>query len=296
MSAEAGKWPGAFMAAALLILAGAALFTSGGDVDLSTALDLWRPGPELRREIFDLAGQRAAYLPPDDPEFLSLAAAYSRALEERYGQGSHQALGEAEARFREQAAAFIRTRGPQAYAAAGQLLAWEFLKALTLAWQARGGEHLGKWLAANPDNPAAKKLRLSGGEFPERALASGLLPAEGPLDPDRMLVAGILWLGHWLDAGRGGFAEPGLSRAEELLLLKWKIEDAAHLPAGRKAELVRAVMEMDPEYPGDYMLGILALMRQDAEEAEEHFRAALEQDELPRRSAAWLRLLENHSW
>ena len=276
----------------LLLLAGAALLSISRPPELDGRLENWRPKPAARARIEEIRAERKAAAGPEEP-VRKLTAAWRSANAARwlYGPSARNKIQIAEQRFKQVATDFIAEHGLPAYAAAGEVLAGQFIAALDDLAAAAGDEHKGQWLTARRRHPVALDVRALGGEFPERGLASGLLAPKGPLDPDRRLIARILWTTHWFEVAQPRLAREAMFPEERLLVRLWKVEDSAHLSWRRRRAILEEVTAATSDYPVDYVLGVLAVREGLPEEAETCFRRALAagyNPDLVRRWLTWL--------
>ncbi len=210
------------------------------------------------------------------------------------GPSPQRRILSAEKRFQKVAAQFIEAYGVPVYAAVGETLAGRFLVALDGLAVAAGSGHKGSWLASHRDDPVAREVRATGGQFPERGLASGLLPTVGPLDPDRREVARILWTTHWFETAHSGLAAEVMSPEERLLVRLWKVEDATHLNWQRRQAIMEEVRAAAPDYPADFVLGILAIRYGLAEDARAYLQRALDAGYRPELVHRWLTRLSRN--
>ena len=289
--------PAFALGAVLLVIAGAALWTVQPEQNLDGRLESWRPKPAVRARLREIRQNRARLETPAD-ETSVLIEAWRAANMAPFNPGpspKHRIMS-TEQRFQDVAAKFIDAHGVLGYAAVGEVLAGEFVASLDSLAEASGDTHKATWLAAHQDDPIASEVRSLGGQFPERGLASGLLPTMGPLDPDRREVARILWTTHWFETARKGLAAEVMSPEERLLVRLWKVEDATHLNWKRRQAIMKEVRAAAPDYPADYVLGVLATRYGLAEEARASFQKALDSGYRPdqvRRWLAWLSRAES---
>ncbi|MBM4371082.1 MAG: hypothetical protein FJ098_05485 [Deltaproteobacteria bacterium] len=280
----------------LLALAGLALWFSPVQEDLDPVLDLWRPTPPVRARLAALRALRREVAVPVDA---------GRRLEEAWreantaswsGDGPGVPRAPAlESRFRSLAQEIIRDHGAGVVAAVGTTLSDHFLEALGRVEGLAGDEVWSRWLGAHAGDPAVQELRALGGDLPERSFATGLLPARGPADPDRLLVAQILWFSHWCEAARKGLARELVSPEEQLLLRLWKVEDSERLSFARRRQVMDEVRLAAPGYPADFVLGVLAAREGLMDEAREHLAAARDAGYEPALVGRWMAWVERQS-
>jgi len=284
--------PAFALGAVLLAIAGAAMLTGQGPPELDGRLDSWRPGPPVRARLQEIRSARAAIpLPGSATPALIEAWRAANTAPFTSGPSAQRRVQSAEQHFLEVATRFIGDHGVPAYAAVGEALAGQFVAALDGLAEEAGDRHKATWLSGHRDSPGALEVRALGGQFPERALASGLLPPVGPLDPDRREVARILWTNHWLETARVGLAVEVMSPEERLLIRLWKVGDATHLSWQRRRSIMDEVRAAAPSYPADYVLGVLATRYGLVSEARASFQRALDagyQPDLVRRWLVWL--------
>jgi len=274
----------------LLGLAAAALWTAAPSPEMDGRLDNWRPGPAVRTRFGQIRESRltGAAAPAEAVEALTAAWGAANSAPWTPGPGVRQRVRSAEQRFQTEVEGFIAVHGVPAYAAAGEGLADAFVAALAAFVDAAGAGHKGTWLGGHPDHPVTARLRFLSGEFPERALSSGLLPPMEPPDQDLLLVARVLWTTHWFEMARRGLAAEMMAPEERLLLRLWKAEAATHLTWQRRRAVLEEVRAVAPEYPADYVLGILAVREGRDAEARAAFTAALEAGYRPALVQRWL--------
>ena len=280
----------------LLAIAGVALWTVPAAPELDGHLEFWRPKPSMSARLEEVRAQRAAApIPADTARALGEAWRAASAAPYTPGPSPRRRIQSAEQRFLRVAKECLETTGLPAYGAAGEALAGRFIAALDVLAEVAGEEHKGTWLATHEAHPAAREVRGLGGDFLERALATGLLPPSGPLDPGRREVARVLWSTHWFETARRGLAAEAMSPEERLLVRLWKVEDSLHLSWQRRCAILEEVRVMAPDYPADYVEGVLATREGLLEEARVSFQRALDAGYRPavvRRWLAWLAATE----
>ena len=284
--------PAFALGAVLLAVAGVALLTNPVPPELNGSLENWRPGEAAHARLAEIRSRRAAAPgPADATQVLVDAWRAASAAPFISGPAPKRRVLSAEQRFQGLATEYIDRYGVPAYAAAGEGLAEALVTALDALADAAGDGHKGTWLSAHRDHPVATEVRALGGQLPERALASGLLPPVGPLDPDRREVARTLWTTHWYETARPGLSKEVMSPQEHLLVRMWKVEDAAHLGFQRRVEILEEVRAAAPDYPADYVRGVLATRYGHLEDAQSAFQEALDDGYRPELVRQWLNLL-----
>jgi hypothetical protein len=284
--------PAFILGGGLLVLAAVAVLTSPAPVELDGSLENWLPGEAAHARLTEIRSRRAAAPGPEDATRV-LVDAWRAASAAPFvpGPTPKRRVMSAEQRFRSLASEYIDRYGVPAYAAAGEGLAGLFITALDELAAAAGQGHKGTWLSAHRELPVAREVRGLGGQFPERALASGLLAPVGPLDPDRREVARILWTLHWYETARPGLSREVMSPQEHLLVQMWKVEDATHLGFERRMEILEEVQAAAPDYPADFVRGVLATRYGHLEDARSAFEQALDDGYQPDLVQRWLTLL-----
>ena len=275
----------------LLGLAAAALWTGSSPPEMDGSLNNWRPEPAVRARLEQIRESRltGATAPAEAVEALTAAWEAANSAPWSPGPGARHRVRQAEQRYRTEVANFIAAHGVPAYAAVGEGLADAFVAALVALTDAEGeGSGIAIWLAGHPDHPVAARLRALSGEFPERALSSGLLPPVEPPDQDHLLVARVLWTTHWFEMARRGLAAEMMAPEERLLLRLWKLEAATHLSWQRRQAVLNEVRAAAPDYPADFVLGILAVREGRDAEARAAFTAAREAGYRPALMQRWL--------
>ncbi|MFH1530929.1 MAG: hypothetical protein ABIK09_09385 [Pseudomonadota bacterium] len=281
--------PAVALGAILLVLAGAALLTGQGPPELDGRLDSWRPGAQVRLRLQEIRLRRAdVEVPVEAARELIDAWRAASAAPFSTGPSPQRRVRSAELRFQQVATRFLADHGAPAHAAVGEALAGPFMEALDGLAEVAGDGHKATWLASHRDHGVAREVRALGGQFPERALASGLLSPVGPLDPDRREVARILWTTHWFETARAGLAAEVMSPEERLLVRLWKVEDATHLSWQRRRAIMEEVRAAAPDYPADYVLGVLASRYGLVDEARASFQRALDAGYRPELVRFWL--------
>jgi len=274
----------------LLGLAFAALWAASPLPELDGRLDFWRPEPAVLARLGQIRESRltGTAAPAEAVEALTVAWGAANSAPWTPGPGVRHRVQSAEQRFRTEAADFIAVYGVPAYAVAGEGLADAFVAALVAFVDAAGAEHKGSWLGGHPDHSVTVRLRFLSGEFPERALSSGLLPPMESPDQELLLVARVMWTTHWFEIARRGLAAEMMAPEERLLLRLWKLEAATHLTWQRRRAILEEVQAMALDYPADYVLGILAVREGRYMEARAAFTAALEAGYRPALVRRWL--------
>lgn len=287
---RSGMGPILAIGLSLLGLAAAALWTATPPPEMDGRLENWRPEPAVLTRLGQIRESRltGAAAPAEAVEELTAAWGAANSAPWPPGPGVRQRVQSAERRFLTEVTGFIAVHGVPAYAAAGEGLADAFVAALAAFVDAAGAGNKGIWLGGHPDHPVTARLRFLSGEFPERALSSGLLPLTGPPDQDLLLVARVLWITHWFEMARRGLAAEMMAPEERLLVRLWKLEAAIHLTWQRRLAVLDEVRAAAPDYPADYVLGVLAVREGRYDEAREAFTAAREAGYRPALVQRWL--------
>ncbi len=284
--------PAFALGAVLLAVAGIALLTSPAPAEVDGTLAFWRPDPAVHARLDEIRSRRAAAPgPAEETRILTDAWRTASAAPFSPGHSAKRRIQSAEQRFQRLASQYIDEQGVPAFAALGEALAQGFVSALDGLAVEAGDGHKATWLSSHREHPVAIEVRALGGQFPERALASGLLAPKGPLDPDRMEVARILWTTHWYETARPGLSLEVMSPQEHLLVKLWKVEDATHLGFPRRMELLEEIRDAVPEYPADFVHGVLAVRYGFLDDARGAFQDALDAGFDPEVVQRWLGLL-----
>ena len=272
-------------------LAGGAIAVHQTRLPGRAVLEYWRPDDAQHRELRHLVRERITQL-PSKTEYGELLDRYVRMQWESVTldrQEFRQRLAQQSEELHELAVIFIKQHGWDAYLAVGTMLSERVYRALIELSRdlVEQGKPLQDWLAEHSDNKQLRVLRSLGGRFLERAVTAGLVTHSQPLDGDRMLVARQIWLEHWVTIGGSRDGKP-LSDLERGMVLRWKVEDAQHLDLGRRLQLIDAVEQVDPHYPGLFVAAILHLREGNQEQAIEYLQECVTHNEEAVLAADWL--------
>jgi hypothetical protein len=289
-----GNFSVAAVSGALLVLAVAAVASTARYQEPDGALDFWRPGTEGEAHLERLWQQRLALLPPPE-RFEGLSHALMRLNLAVMGPAADaRDVRDLSARLGREVDAFLSSQGSDAYLAVGTYLAREFATRLdkVVGQMAGSGQDPDDWLRANAGQEDVRALVALAGDYMTRARASGLVSRGGGLDRDQVLLARLMWVENWMNAASGRLGTD-VTEFERGVVLKWKVEAAAHLGIERKLALLAEVHELDPEYPAFFVKGILEVGAGMQPEALVSFRRSLESERLRQRTTAWVVFLRD---
>jgi len=278
----------------LLAVAGGGIVAGAPPAVPGDRLTRWRPSAETVEELERRMGQRLANLPPE-AEWRGLVDAWmssnllsadpARASTPDAVRAGREALSRLEA--------FRKSHTDVQFVALGAYLVIRFGEALSevATGLAAAEGNAFDWLTAHGSDEALRTVRALSGAFPEVALSSGILRPAGPVDPDRIRVARLLWLERWLIAGGLTPYPKYMSSAERALVNRWKVEDSEHLSTERRLELLPLAASGDPSYPVRLVSGILYYREGKLDLARSEFLASLGEGEAGNEAVAWLLLL-----
>ena len=285
-----------FVSVLLLALGIAAAIVHTPGFSPSATLEFWRPDAEFRHRLEQFEEQRLQHLPAVS-EFEALSAALME-LNLASAPGaeplSARHLNWLNSRFRGEVAAFVAKHGEKGFVALGTYMARNFrgrLKTVAKGLAAAQDESAADWIANHNDDADIHAARALSGQFLEKALGAGILRAGAGTDEDQLLVAGLLWLQRWLQLAGPSARVQALAGDELALVLKWKVEAAEHLPLKRRIELCNVVTDLDPDYPGHFVQGIVYATAGRRAEAEASFTASLQAGEEMPAAEDWLLFL-----
>jgi hypothetical protein len=280
-----------FVIAVLFAVAGMQLGTAFPRADVTSALSSWRLDARQTERLRNLEAARLARL-PEAVVIQPLATAFMElnlVVEAEPGKLSADDVARLRQRLSAAVEKLMASHGPEAFVAAGAWLAAKFEDALTaVAGKLESAsEPAADWLAAHKDDADVHALRALSSDFIEWALSSGLLQPGRPPDHDAVAVSHVLFLQGWL-AFAGSRSVPALSPDEQLLVLKWKVESAQHLPVERKLQLAAALTEADGDYPEPYVRGVLLAAAGRTGDAFAAFLECLTSHTMSRQARDWI--------
>ena len=274
----------------LLVAAGGAL-ANWPRVDPGMRLTLWKDSPSAFEALKRLETQRLERLPAPS-EFQGLVLKFFQFNQFVAGpagrdSGKRKVVHD---RFQKERVRFVEAYSEDAYVAVGAYLAQEFSRYLAQLQETivDSGEMPAVWLTRNADHELVEALRALSADFLEKAIPSGLIRSGAPLEEGELWVVRTMWMQNWLLHGGRELLGRAFTRVEARTVLAWKIEAAQHIDLPRRLQLLEQMPQIDPEYPVDYVAGVLLAQEGDFEKARERLMASYEADEFPDGCRTWL--------
>lgn len=251
------------------------------NVDLS--LDTWRPSAEdwnKHREQEELLALKVE-LGSEEKKVLAAFADLNRTELLVLDKEPDESLRQAMTVLEMVAERYFLKHGAQKYRALGVFAAKQFADVLTklLAATRQKGVKATEIAKVFAGDPLYQQWQDIGGDFLSNALRSGLLSPQGDLQPGAEIIVPLLFASRWSYFVRNlGPKEAVETPFARLTLLKWKVEYHHGLTMERRHELIREVLELQPNYPVDDVLGRLYAKYSDWRRSAEHFEKALRQN------------------
>lgn len=258
--------------------------------------EFWKPNESELAALARLDRDRLSAMPAEEvreqlAEDFMLANQAAVMSEE---EGGNERAAWLAARWDSAVKEFVKDHGARAYMAVGTWLSMHFRKLLEEVSNeiALQGWSVQEWLKAN--NGKGNKLwalRSLSGRFAETAGEAGLLHCCKPMDPMELEVASRLFLENWARQAGPEVSKLFPSVEEKVLVLRWKVEAAAHLTTARRFHLLNVLERVSPSYPVEYMRGVLLVKENRPDEAVRHFMSCLDDSELGSKARDWILFL-----
>lgn len=265
---------------------------------LDVSLANWRPSaPAVAAQVErDRALLAKLVLGPAESEVEAALERFNAVEHDVAGEATAPPLRAAQSELTGVLQRYLIDHGMERFHALGLHFRARFTAALTdvLGRAREGRERVLLYPQRHPLAPETRALRARCGAFLVHAVEAGLVAEDGRIAEGADDVPGLFFLVRWFS-----WIHPvtdysfQLSETELTTFWGWKAEASRNLPLVRRFELVAQLQRLRPDYPADYVRGVLFAREGRWPDAERHWRAWLVSHPDDARAAENLRFAES---